>query len=203
MAKSPNGNGNAVVQEETAKTRQAKASAVYVSTVDGKEEISNFPIATAHTVRFVFADENETTRDIVLAEYNADIHNCAAQMGLATRIQRSYQNEKDIPACIEQTDKTLDFLKNGVWQEMTTRGPRLTLLAQAIERTLTAGGQTVDEARRASIIEKLKDATYYEKASANPHVQAALADIKYEKLVADRKAAKEAIKGVQVELSDL
>lgn len=167
-----------------APTKVAKASIVYVK-ADGT--VVNFATPDAIAVRTEFA--NKVTRDLAIADVNESISYCAVLQGLAIRTQRSYQAIKDIDSVIEAYDETVADLKNGVWIEGRTGAPKVTMLSQAIVLSLEGAGQTVDEARRLSIIEKLKDADYRDKAEANEQVKVHLAALR---LDAAKKRAAEA-----------
>lgn len=167
-----------------ASKKQPKAFVVYVK-ADGT--VINFPAADADIVRTEFA--NGVKRDVSLTELNTELQHCAMLQGLAIRTQRSYQAEKDIDKVIESYDETVADLRKGVWIETKTGAPKITLLSQAIVLSLEASGQTVDDARRQSIIEKLKVTEYREKAEANPAVVAHLAQLR---LDAAKKRAEEA-----------
>lgn len=165
-------------------TKVAKASIVYVK-ADGS--VVNFATPDAVAVRTEFA--NKVTRDLAISDVNEAISHCAVLQGLAIRTQRSYQAIKDIDSVIEAYDETVADLKNGVWIEGRAGAPKVTMLSQAIVLSLEGAGQNVDEARRLSIIEKLKDADYRDKAEANEQVKVHLAALR---LDAAKKRAAEA-----------
>lgn len=192
---------SAEASAETSGKRNSKAYSVYISTVDGKESESFFPVSTAHTVRMVFA--NDTKVDLPVGELSSEMTNCAVLQGLAIRLQRSYQNEKDIDKCVEATTETIADLKNNVWIEPKGGAPRVTILAQALIRVLEAKGETVDDDRKRSIIEKLKTPEFSEKAMANKAVASAVEDIKFENAKERRDAARKAAKEAGSEGLDL
>ena len=199
------GNGNAAVQaaetEATGKRNQ-KSYALYVSTnpENGEAVEGFFPVAGAHTVRTVFS--NGVKIDLAVSDLSPEITNCAVLQGLTTRLQRSYQAEKELDKCVEAINETIADLKNGVWIEPKGGGPRVTILAQALIRVLEAKGETVDEDRKKSIIEKLKDSAFSEKAMSNKAVASAVEDIKFENAKERRDAAKKAMKEAGQEALD-
>lgn len=172
-----------------APAKQAKAGITYVK-ADGT--VVNFATADAVAVRTEFA--NKVTRDLAVSDVNADIQHCAVLQGLAIRTQRSYQAIKDIDSVIEAYDETVADLKNGVWIEGRAGAPKVTMLSQAIVLSLEGAGQTVDETRRLSIIEKLKDAEYREKAEANEQVKVHLAALRLDAAKKRQAEAKAALK---------
>lgn len=191
---------NTVSEAPAGSTKQAKASIVYVK---ADNTTVNFATPDAIAVRTEFA--NGVTRDLAVADMNADISHCALLQGLAIRTQRSYQAIKDIDSVIEAYDETADDLRNGVWIEGRTGAPKVTMLSQAIVMALEGAGTTVDDARRLSIIEKLKDATYREKAQENDQVKVHLATLKLEaakKRAAEAKAALKASGGSDLSMFD-
>ena len=171
---------------ETVK-RPSKASVTYVRD-DGT--VSNFPLADTPVIRTEFA--NGMVRIFDTRDPRLDpTRPMAEKQGFVTRFQRSYNAEKDIDLVIEAYDETSADLFNGVWIESKTGEAKVTQLSMAIVKTLEGDGETVDENRRLSIIEKLKDAAYREKANANAHVQANLQALRLE---AQKKRATEAQK---------
>lgn len=190
------GNGNAAVNaavESEGKTRNQKSYSLYVGTDgEGKEVEGFFPTASAHTVRIVFG--NDVKVDLPVSELSSEITNCAVLQGITTRLQRSYQAEKDLDKCVEAVTETIADLKNGVWMEPKGGGPRVTILAQALIRVLEAKGEAVDDDRKRAIIEKLKIAEFADKAMANKAVASAVEDIKFENAKERRDAAKKAMK---------
>jgi hypothetical protein len=190
MAKAATATAPATNGVENASTKTQKSYALYI-TLDGegKEVENNSPVSGAKVVRMKFA--NGVTRDLDITSLSAEITNCAVQQGLVTRLQRSYQNKKEVDECVEATDETIADLKNGVWIEPKTGAPRATILAQAIKRTLEANKEEVSDERFQAIIVKLKNADFVEKALKNKQVLSAVEDIKARRDEA-RKAAKDA-----------
>lgn len=195
--------GNTVVNgaETTTSGKQQKAFITYVRE---NGEVSNFAVADANVVRISFA--NSTNRDIDVTSLSLELQKMASLQGVAIRLQRSYQAIKELDGVIEAVDETIDDLKNGVWIEGRAGEPKVTLLALAIVSTLEANGGEVDDARRKSIIEKLKATDYREKAMDNPHVKSALAQLKLDaakkRLVEAKDAAKKAGADANTGLSD-
>lgn len=190
-AKKAVGNGNVEVNEnetenqpvannETEKLRKSKAQVWYVN----PEGESNSPREGVNAIRFKFA--NGIVRDID-GNFGEHVKNCAFWQGLAIRIQRSYQNEKDIDTVIASVDETLEDLRNDVWIETAAGEPRVTMLANAVKYALENAGETVDETRFKSIIDKLADKEYAKRAKSNAMVVAHLAQMKVES--AQRRAA--------------
>src|SRR5438477_3905017 len=84
--------GNGTVETVSTSKRQAKASVTYVLP-DGSER--NFPDATSTVARFTSPDET-LKRDIDVSAFAENVKACAVLQGVVTRIQRGYQNLKDI-----------------------------------------------------------------------------------------------------------
>lgn len=187
-------NGNAASASTESAKKQMKAFVNYVVPASGDmpEKAHNYPQADATIVRTEFS--NGVKRDIDVTKLKADVLACATLQGIATRTQRGYQALKEIDAVIEAYDDTANDLLNGVWIESRSGEPKVTMLSQAIVLSLEASGQTVDEARRLSIIEKLKNADNREKAMANEHVKMHLANLKLEAAKARAAEAKKAVK---------
>lgn len=184
-----NGAPASAASAESEVKKQMKSFAVYVAMDgEGKEVVTNSPAPSATIVRTEFS--NGVKREIDTLKLSRDVLNCAILQGLATRVQRSYQAIKDIDGVIEAYDETVADLYNGVWIEGRTGEPRVTMLSEAIVLSLEANGATVDEARKLSIIEKLKTAEAREKAMANDQVKAFLADLKLKAAQARAKEAK-------------
>lgn len=192
MAKKANGNadtGNEVVTTAE-KLRKGKAQVMYLN---GEGVESNSPKEGVVAIRFKFA--NGVNRDIGDGEFNSHVIDCAKWQGLATRIQRSYQNEKEIDKVIEAVDETIADLKNGVWIELGGDGePKVTMLATAVKLALEDSGETVDADRFKSIIDKLANEDYRKKARANAVVAAHVANLKLESA---RQRAMDAMKAAQ------
>jgi hypothetical protein len=199
MAKAATATAPATNGVENASTKTQKSYALYI-TLDGegKEVENNSPVSGAKVVRMKFA--NGVTRDLDITSLSSEITNCAVQQGLVTRLQRSYQNKKEVDECVEATDETIADLKNGVWIEPKTGAPRATILAQAIKRTLEANKEEVSDERFQAIIVKLKNADFVEKALKNKQVLSAVEDIKFENAKARRDEARKAAKDAQESL---
>lgn len=163
--------------------RTQKASVSY--SPDGNLDNSqNSPTEDCVFIHVEFADETERKIDVMALPEN--VRKCATLQGIATRFQRSYQTLKEIDKVVEAFDETVEDMQNGVWVEFASGEPKVTQLAKAVVMALESKGETVDEERRASIIEKLKASDYAEKAKANPQVMANLAKLQLE--AAQRRA---------------
>lgn len=186
-----NTNTNGAETGTAAENKRAQKAFITYMRADGTEV--NFPHPDCSAVLTSFA--NGTKRSIDVSTLSSDIKACAVLQGVAIRTQRSYQALKDIDSVVESYDETVADLLNNIWIESKTGEPKVTMLSQAIVKTLEAAGGTVDDERRRSIVEKLKDASYREKAMANDHVKAALAQLKLdaakERAAEAKKAAKE------------
>lgn len=188
-----NQNGTATGAESvtSASGKQQKAFITYLRT-NGEE--SNFAVADADVVKISFA--NKTSREVNITSLTPELRQMASLQGVAIRLQRSYQAIKDLDSVIEAVDETIADLGNGVWIEGRTGEPKVTLLALALVAVLEANGGEVNDERKASIIEKLKNTDYRDKAMDNPQVKAQLAQLKMDaakKRLAEAKlAAKEA-----------
>lgn len=196
MAKTPatTTNGNGVTAATEGNKKQQKASISYLGPdSEGKEKETNSPVATSTVMRVTFA--NKVIRNLNIGDMPMDkLGNAPALQGFATRVQRSYQTEKEIDKCIEAVDETFADLLRGVWVEYKPGAPRVTLLATAIKLSLEAQGETVDEARMSSIIEKLKVAANVEKAMGNTNVVSQLQQLK---LAAQQERARDAKKAAK------
>jgi len=175
------------------------APAVETTEEEGKSKISSFayvnnagdvskqvkPDSIGLTVSFA----NGTKDRINIDELSSEILACATLQGLAIKLQRSFASAKgDVEKAVEAFETVKDNLLNGIWAEKGEgSGPRVSILAEAVEAVLTEAGQTVDADRRASIIEKLKDEATREKTKKDPKVNA-----HYERIKAARAAEKAA-----------
>lgn len=190
-----------VTETETGKAanankRQSKATVTY--STDGSENSVNSPTAECKFIHVEFADE--TARKIEFASLPESVRICAGLQGVVTRFQRSYQTLKEIDKVVEAFDETLADLENGVWIEFAAGEPKVTQLAKAVAMALEAKGEEVDEARRQSIIDKLKNADFATKAKENPQVMANLATLQLE---AAKKRADERMKAASESNAEL
>ena len=189
--------GNGTV--ETVSKRQAKASATYVLP-DGSER--NFPDANASVIRITSPDET-VKRDIDISMLPDNVKACAVLQGVVTRLQRGYQNLKDVDEVFDKIDAIVEELEGGIWLEVGTGEPRVTNLVTAIIMAIEAKGEVVDAARKASIIDKLGDENKRKEARAFPEIAANLATLarqsaekkEAEKLAAARASGEDATAG--------
>lgn len=179
MAPAEEANANAA----NANKRQTKALVSY-STDGNLENAMNSPTEDCRYIHVEFADK--TTRTIQPNDFPESVRACAMLQGIVTRFQRGYQTLKEVDKVVESFDETIEDLSNGVWVEFATGEPKVTQLAKAVVMALEAKGESVDEARRSSIIEKLKNSEYAKKAKENPAVMAHLSQLQLE--AAQRRA---------------
>lgn len=180
-----------------ANKRQTKALVSY-SVDRSAENAVNSPTAECKFIHVDFADD--TTREIDTTKLPAEIMATAALQGVVTRFQRAYQTFKEIDKVIEAFDETIADLNNGVWIEFAAGEPKVTQLANAVAMALESKGETVDDARRVSIIEKLKNGDFASKAKENPQVMANLAKLQLE---AAQKRADERMKAASESQAEL
>lgn len=189
MAKNTQATANASSETavKTNGSRTVKANITFVLP-DGTEK--NFPQAEATVIKFNIADGTERSVDV--SSLSENVKNCAMLQGVVTRFQRSYQAIKELDKVVEAIDETIDDLNNGVWIEMGSGEPRVTMLATAVIRALEENGETVDGERRKSIVAKLgEDEELRKSTRERPIIAAHLADLQLEaaqKRAAEKKA---------------
>lgn len=152
------------------KPARASISEFAYVTKNGESHKQVVPDAVGLVVTF----GNGYSDSVALSDLSKDILRCASLQGLAIKLQRSFASAKgDVESAVESFLSVKENLLAGVWAtKREGSGPRLSILAEAIEAALIAKGQTVDDARRASIVEKLSDEAKREEAMENPAVKA-------------------------------
>lgn len=181
--------------------RQTKASVGYSPAAETPtDEQFNSPTEDSGFIHVDFADGTKRSIDVMALPEN--VRKCATLQGIVTRFQRAYQTLKEVDKVIEAFDETMADLENGVWIEFASGEPKVTQLANAVVMALESKGETVDDDRKASIIEKLKNSDFAAKAKENPQVMANLAKLQLE--AAQRRADErmKAAEGSTAELSD-
>lgn len=163
-------------------TRTKISSNVYVTKAG---EVHKNPVPEAKTVRTVFSNGEE--HDINLSDLSKEMLACAALQGLSIKVQRAFASANgSVDDAVEAYLTVRENLLAGTWNtKREGAGPRLSILAEAIAAALEEKGQTVDDARMASIVAKLSD----ESGDAK---ELAMKDLKvkahYERIKAERAA---------------
>ena len=184
MAKTPKVNGNVNVSE-TSKSDDKKRQTSKSLYVNAAGETTRSPDAESVIVRFVFDGIPEPV-DLKLSDLNEEIRHLGLCQGINIKLQRSYNTAKGNAAQMRQEcEDTAQNLLDGVWTGEREGGLRIADLIEAIASTLRDAGDTnVDDARLASIREKLHDEAARDKAKGSPKVKAHLARIALEKATA-------------------
>lgn len=157
--------------------------------VNASGETSRSPTPDTAIVRFLFEGIPEPV-DLTLADLPDDITHLAICQGVNIKLQRSYNTAKgNVSQMRDECEATRDNLLGGIWTSEREGGLRIGDLADAIASVLKDEGQSVDEARMASIREKLVDEKQRDKAKASTKVQAHLTRILAEKATARAAAA--------------
>lgn len=184
----------------TAADKRARVAlrAYIESDADGKDQFKKTPSDKTTGLKLTFNDPAKTERVYTLADYPAMIQTMAAWHGLSQKIGDVWAGSKgNIDDAIEGADSMNEQLVSGVWTERAEGvGPQPTLVVEAIVRALIAKGETVDDARKLSILEKCKDKATRDGALKDPAIAAQYATIQAERAAARAKAAAEAAAGV-------
>lgn len=188
MAKGQQNSVPVEANDETSETKRNKVSAFTYANNAGEESKQVKEDSVSLRVAFTNGEKRELSIDklstVILAQ--------ATLQGLSIKLQRSFAGDGgDVEKAVESFDTVLENLTNGIWATKAEgKGPRLSIIAEAVEAVLVEAGQEVDEARRASIIEKLKDEATREKTQKDPKVRA-----HYERIKAARAAERAAKAG--------
>ncbi len=167
---------------------------VYVSK-NGTETRS----ATPDAVELQFQFANGNTHNVKLSDHNPEILSCLTFFGVSEKYGNSYAGAKGDAGDAEEKFLSMqEQLKGGTWVEKAEAGPRPSLIADAIIAALTNAGEKVDDARAASVREKVKDKATRDGALKDPVIKAEYEAIKASRAIERAKAAKAAAKGAQV-----
>lgn len=150
-------------------------------------------------VSFTFANGHALT--VLLADIPAAIQARLVLHGLSQKVGDSYAGVKGIvDDAIENAESIVEMLKNGEWTERAEGvGPRPSMVADAIAEALRKNGETVDDARMASIREKVKDKATREGALKNPLIKAVYEQMRLVKAQERVEAAAKAAAGATPE----
>lgn len=164
--------------------RPEVSSIVYL---DASDTEHNHADGTTVALKISFANGySDITK---LSDLPQEMANAAMAQGLASRFQRSFQAVKgDINDAVERFTSAKENILSGKWiapRGGDGKGPRPSLLAQAVEAILIEDGESVDENRRKGIVEKLRSDEMAEAVMKNPRVVA-----KYKSLQAEAALAR-------------
>lgn len=181
---------------ETASTRQRIATRNY-RLPEGKTSRSASADATG--LEFVWADKRPVSV-YTLADLPESIRTALAWHGLSQKLGDGFASAKgDIDTAEETSDALYENLKNGTFVERAEGvGPAPTMVAEAIAEALRAKGETVDEARFNTIVEKVKDKATREGALKDPAIAASYAAIRAKRAAEKAAKAAEAAKGATI-----
>lgn len=156
---------------------------------DGSEVAS----AAANAEALTFAFEGGETFEVTLDMFSEDIQQAALWHGFSQKLGDSYSSKSGLEA-EEAFGALLEQLQAGNWvSERTGGGPRITMVAEAVERALIGRGETVDDDRRARIFEQLRSKPEAPKAAlGDERIKAEYEKIKAEKAAERAAAAAEA-----------
>lgn len=169
--------------------------------IDGEGNESKHASPEAAVLRFAFS--NGTTHDISLDELPDNIKAAAAWHGLSQKCGDSYAGAKgDADEAVESFETLLERLKLGEWVRAREGGPRPSLVVDAVVAALEEAGETVDDARKAAIVEKVKGKEARDATLANPVFRAHYERLKAEAAKARAKKAADAAKGAELDLSN-
>jgi hypothetical protein len=177
---------------------EKKATKKYVNAA-GEETRSAHEGATA----LVFTFANGDVLSVDASKLPQPVQVAAMWHGLAQKIGDAYASAKSAEDAADAATALYERLEAGDWvAEREAAGPRISLILQAIVRTLEKAGKPLDEAGVAARAEKLKtDKAYREQAMANPQVAAEYAAIQAER--AAQRAADAAAKAAGGTPTDL
>lgn len=166
--------------------RTALCEKVYTNGTDEFRHVK--PDVTKLTFKFA----NGSAHALSLGQFPEAIQLCLAWHGLAQKCGDAYAGDKTVEDAEQSFLSIVEQLEGG---EFTSGregvGPRPSMVVEAVVAALQAKGEVVDDARRASIAEKLKGADNRKAALANPVIAAQYERIK---LAAQQARADEAAK---------
>jgi len=165
---------------------------------DGEESRS----AKANAVELQFHFTNGNIHSVKLADHPADIVTCLGYFGISEKYGNSYAKSDGSADVAEEKFLAMqEQLTGGVWVTESEAGDRPSMVCDAICAALETNGEKVDDARRASIREKIKDKDVLAGAKKDASVAAELERIKAERAVARAKEAKAKAKGQTIEVA--
>ncbi len=167
---------------------------VYVAK-DGTETRS----ATPDAVELQFQFQNGNTHSVKLTDHPGDILSCLTFFGISEKYGNAYAGAKGDAGDAEEKFLSMqEQLRGGTWVEKAEAGPRPSLIADAIIAALTAAGEKVDDARAASVREKVKDKATRDGALKDPVIKAEYEAIKAARAALRAKEAAKVAKGAQI-----
>lgn len=170
---------------------------VYVD-ANGEETRS----ATQDADKLEFRFDNGNTHVVRLVDHNPDIRSCLGWFGISEKYGNAYAGAKgDADAAEELFLSMQEQLLGGTWVDRAEAGPRPSLIADAIIAALEAAGQKVDDERRTSIREKVKDKDTREGALKDPVIKAEYEAIKAKRAAERAKEAAKKAKGETVSVA--
>ncbi len=155
--------------------REAKCTKHYVDP-DGTDHRSVCDIVDR--LEFRFADG--TVQAVKLSDFPEAIIAKAAWHGLSQKFGDSYSGKKTVADCIEAFSEMVDQVKEGDWITVSEGGgPRISQLATAYFRAMSAAGHELTEA---DAVEKVKgwDTDKRKAAQEVPEIALALQEIRAE-----------------------
>lgn len=170
---------------------------VYVG-ADGNETRS----AQAEAVELQFQFTNGQTHTVKLSDHPENILTCLGWFGISEKYGNSYAKSDGSADVAEEKFLAMqEQLTGGVWVTESEAGDRPSMVCDAVCAALEANGEKVDDDRRASIREKIKDKDVLAGAKKDDAVKAQLERIKAERAVARAKDAAKAAKNKVIEVA--
>ena len=171
------------VQDETTAPKRVGVCAKAYVMADGTRSRSADPEAVA--LEFAFA--NGSTEIVELGMFPVPIELQLAWFGRSEKFGNFYAGAKGDPEKAHEMFLTgKENLANGEWSERGGgEGERPSMVVDAVVAALEAAGEIVDEARKATIHEKVKTKEGRKAALANPAINA-----EYERVRAAKAKAK-------------
>ena len=185
MAKGQTNSVETPVDEATVENKRNKISSFTYVDNDGETSKQVKPESVGLVAEFA----NGEKRRLMIDQLSTAILAQATLQGLSIKLQRSFASSgSDVAEAVDSFDTVYENLLSGIWATKAEgKGPRLSILAEAVEAVLVEAGQDVDESRREAIVEKLKDEATREKTQKDPKVKA-----HYERIKAARAAERAA-----------
>lgn len=166
------------------------------------QEFSNTPSGTAYIVRHTFADGYVDDFDTNKA--SVDIRNQAMLRGFNEKLHNAFASAKgNVQDAIEMYLTVKENLENGLWStKREGSGPRISILAQAVEAALIEAGQEVDDTRKLKIMDRLRTEEGRDVAKNDAVVNKHYDRIRLEAMQAKAKESAAAAKGQKSALAD-
>ena len=183
---------------ETAPKKKGVCAKMYLGEGDTKTRS-----ADVNALGLEFAFNNGKTHVVKLDAFPDNIKTCLQWFGVSEKLGNAYAGAKgDSDVAEENFLSMLEQLTGGTWVEKSDGvGPRPSLIADAIIAALTDKGEKVDDKRKESIREKVKDKATREGALKDPaikaHFEQAKADRAMERAQAAAKLAKDSTMEVE------